>query len=106
MKDLEKSNHLVMLYELYHQLLTEKQQNYFEQYFFDDYSLSEIADEKGVSRNAVYDSLLKITVALNKFENGLHLLKKQQQRDEIYQKFKNMAEYEKIILELQAIDSE
>ncbi|WP_425380167.1 YlxM family DNA-binding protein [Spiroplasma endosymbiont of Stenodema calcarata] len=106
MKDLEKSNELIILYELYNSLLTSKQIGYFELYFFDDYSLSEIAGQKNVSRNAVYDSLLKITNTLHKFENNLQLGYKQQQRDIVYQQFAKINECAPLIKKLQEIDSD
>ncbi|WP_338954525.1 YlxM family DNA-binding protein [Spiroplasma endosymbiont of Polydrusus cervinus] len=106
MKDLEKSNELIILYELYSKLLTTKQKEYFELYFFDDYSLSEIAGLKSVSRNAVYDSLVKITSALQKFENNLQLGFKQHQRDIIYQEFENIKECVGLIKKLKKIDSD
>lgn len=106
MKDLTKSNDLILLYELYRELLTTKQREYFELYFFDDYSLSEIAGLKNVSRNAVYDSLVKITNALHKFENNLQLGYKQHQRDIIYQEFENIKECAGLIKKLKKIDSD
>ncbi|ALA98432.1 hypothetical protein SKUN_001574 [Spiroplasma kunkelii CR2-3x] len=106
MKDLANSNELILLYELYWKLLTTKQIKYFELYFFDDYSLSEIAGLKNVSRNAVYDSLVKITNALHKFENNLKLGYKQHQRDIIYQEFKNIKECAGLIKKLKKIDSD
>ncbi|GAA6238227.1 MAG: putative DNA-binding protein [Spiroplasma phoeniceum] len=106
MKDLAKSNELILLYELYRELLTTKQREYFELYFFDDYSLSEIAGLKNVSRNAVYDSLVKITNALHKFENNLQLGYKQHQRDIIYQEFENINECAGLIKKLKKIDSD
>ena len=41
----------------YAALLTDKQMNYIELYYADDYSLAEIAEEFGVSRQAVYDNI-------------------------------------------------
>lgn len=106
MKDLEKSNELIILYDLYNLLLTPKQIEYFELYFFDDYSLSEIAGQKNVSRNAVYDSLLKITNALHKFENNLQLCYKQQQREAVYKQFDKIDEYVQLIKKLKEIDND
>ncbi len=45
------------LFEFYAALLTDKQMNYIELYYADDYSLAEIAEKEfGVSRQAVYDN--------------------------------------------------
>ncbi|MDD3477846.1 MAG: sigma factor-like helix-turn-helix DNA-binding protein [Candidatus Izemoplasmatales bacterium] len=61
------------LFDLYQGLLTEKQKTYFQYYYLDDYSLSEIAEIQGVSRNAVHDQL-KIAIAhLEEYESVLKL---------------------------------
>ena len=57
---LEKKNKYNHLFDYYGCLLTEKQQEYFTSYYFDDMSLAEIADIYNVSRNAVHDQLKKI----------------------------------------------
>ena len=41
------------LYDLYKKLLTDKQQEYFEEYYFNNLSLSEISNDFDISRNAV-----------------------------------------------------
>ena len=59
--EIEKTNRMNALFEFYAALLTDKQMNYIELYYADDYSLAEIAEEFGVSRQAVYDlSLIHI----------------------------------------------
>ena len=47
--------HMTMLFDFYGELLTEKQREYFDLYYNDDLSLSEIAEKAGISRNTVYD---------------------------------------------------
>ena len=51
---------LTIVYDYYGELLTEKQQLYFEDYYFNNLSLQEIAINYNVSRNAVYNSLKEI----------------------------------------------
>ena len=51
--EIEKTNRMNALFEFYAALLTDKQMNYIELYYADDYSLAEIAEEFGVSRQAV-----------------------------------------------------
>ena len=53
--EMEKTNRMNALFEFYSTLLTEKQMNYMELYYADDFSLGEIAEEYEVSRQAVYD---------------------------------------------------
>ena len=57
---LEKKNKYNQLFDYYGCLLTQKQQEYFINYYFEDLSLSEIANMFNVSRNAVHDQLNKI----------------------------------------------
>ncbi len=65
---------LINLYDLYGELLTEKQQNYFEDYYFSNLSLSEIAENMDISRNAVYKQIKDAEANLLYYENHLHLL--------------------------------
>lgn len=61
------------LYDLYGDLLTEKQKIYFEDYYFNNLSLAEMAENYGVSRNAISKQLHIITQKLINFENKLKL---------------------------------
>lgn len=72
---LEKKEHLSNLFDFYESLLTSKQQEYFRYYYFDDLSLSEIANIYGVSRNAIYDVLQKTFSLLESYEEKLGLFK-------------------------------
>jgi predicted DNA-binding protein YlxM (UPF0122 family) len=78
---LEKTQNLVMLYDLYNPLLTDKQREYFEMYYFDDFSLAEIADNLTISRNAVFDALKKVNNILEEYESKLHLYEKGQKQE-------------------------
>ncbi len=55
--EIEKANHMNAIFEFYAALLTDKQMNYIELYYADDYSLAGIAEEFSVSRQAVYDNI-------------------------------------------------
>ena len=57
MDELKKSERLGDLYAYYGDLLTKGQQSYFEDYYYNDFSLGEIALNHQVSRQAVYDNL-------------------------------------------------
>ena len=58
MNDLNKSIELIKLYDLYQDLLTDKQRLYFEDYYFEDFSLAEIAEEKDMDAFAAVCDLL------------------------------------------------
>ncbi|WP_381414953.1 DNA-binding protein [Spiroplasma endosymbiont of Anurida maritima] len=67
---------IIALYDIYKELLTDKQKNYFETYYFDNLSLAEISEDLGVSRNAVYDALKTIVKTLNTYESKLKIKEK------------------------------
>lgn len=73
MDELTKNEQLGDLYAYYGSLLTEGQQNYFEEYYYDDLSLGEIAANHDVSRQAVYDNLKRSTKILLNYEEKLHM---------------------------------
>lgn len=73
---IDKKVYYSSLYDYYQKLLTEKQCNIFEDYYFNDYSLSEIADNLNVSRNAIWDILKKVEHNLEDYETKLELRKK------------------------------
>ncbi len=59
---------LSLLFDYYGDLLTEKQRTCFDLYYNQDLSLSEIAQEAGISRQGVYDSLSRAEAALRTME--------------------------------------
>ena len=103
---LEKKQHYIVLFDCYENLLTDKQKQYFKDYYFEDMSLSEIAQEYGVSRNAVFDQLNKVYNALEQYEEKLLLYSKFTQRQELYKKLSviNNDEVLKIVEELKNIE--
>ena len=105
MDNLEKNVRLSSLYDLYKNLLTEKQRQYFEEYYFNDESLKEVAENFNVSRNAIYLSLKEVEETLEDFESALALKAKQDQKAELLNKLKTNADEDslKIIEELEEI---
>ena len=73
---MDKKIYMNSLYDYYGDLLTDKQKEYFEEYYFKDLSLGEIADNKGVSRNAVYNQIKSAEEKLEFYENTLNLYSK------------------------------
>ena len=55
------------LYDLYQQLLTDKQRAYFEDYYFQNLSLGEMAENYQVSRNAIFRQLHIVTKKLEEY---------------------------------------
>ena len=76
--DLKEKIRLNELFDIYGELLTEKQQTYFEYYYLKDYSLSEISELLSVSRNAVHMQLKSVVSHLENYETKLNVLKNKQ----------------------------
>ena len=74
--EIEKTNRMNTLFEFYATLLTDKQMNYIELYYADDYSLAEIAEEFNISRQAVYDNIKRTEKVLESYEEKLHLVER------------------------------
>jgi len=62
---------MTMLYDFYGELLTERQREFFDFYYNDDLSLSEIAENAGISRQGVRDSVKRAEVQLTELEEHL-----------------------------------
>ena len=73
---MDKREELIELYDLYYSLLTDKQKEYFENYYFMDLSLTEIAENFEISRNAVFDQLKRVSAILYDYEDKLKLMDK------------------------------
>ena len=64
------------LYDFYGELLKDNQRGIYEDYILNDLSLSEIAEEKGISRQGVFDMVKRCEKNLEKYEEKLHLVDK------------------------------
>ena len=65
-----------LLYDFYGQLLPKRQRQVTELYHEENLSLSEIAEEFGISRQGVHDALKNGEKALNEYEEKLGLVEK------------------------------
>jgi hypothetical protein len=72
-----------LLYDFYGALLTDKQREVMALYHEENLSLSEIAQEFGISRQGVHDTLKKAEQALEDYENKLMLIDKFVKREEV-----------------------
>ena len=100
MELLEKRLYYIELLRLYGELLSDTQKDILEDYLECDLSLSEIADNRGISRAAVDDALKKGMKKLDVYESTLELNRKKQKIVEniqvLKEKFGNCKEIEEI----------
>ena len=64
----------VMLFDFYGELLTAKQRSYFHLHYNEDLSLSEIAEQEGISRQGVWDNIRRAEEALRQKEAKIGLV--------------------------------
>ena len=77
---MDKIIYLTNLFDYYGELLTDKQQTYFKDYYFNNLTLSEIAENENVSRNAIHkqikdseNKLLNYEKILKQYQNSLKI---------------------------------
>lgn len=80
---LEKVIYLGSLFDLYGNLLTQKQQQIFKCYYFDDISLSEIAQINAITKQAVKDCLDKTEKLLLLYEEKLKFYSKLRKQEQV-----------------------
>ena len=104
--NIDKKAYYAILFEYYKNLLTDKQIDTFICYYNEDYSLAEIADEFGTSRNAVCDTLKKVVSLLENYEEKLKLYEKDQKLNDYLNKLKNHVDDEgaKIIVDIEEME--
>ena len=70
---------MIILYDYYKELLTQKQHDYFEGYYFENESLQELSEEFQVSRNAIHKQVKETEEKLLEYEKKLKLYEKRKQ---------------------------
>lgn len=77
--ELENKLYIVALLDLYSGLLTPTKAEIMQSYYLSDIALSEIAETRNMSRQAVYDCVQSSTKKLKSFESKLQLFSLKQQ---------------------------
>lgn len=95
---LEELLHISELFDLYGALLTKKQQRCLTLHLFEDFSLSEIAENMGISRQAVHDMLHRSEQSMEEYEAKLGFLAQRRyirvELEDIYEKVRLLRERE------------
>ncbi|OYO87780.1 DNA-binding protein [Lachnotalea glycerini] len=73
---MEKIVEQALLYDFYGELLNNHQKQIYEDFVLNDFSLSEIAQEQGISRQGVHDLIKRCNHILAGYEEKLHLIDK------------------------------
>lgn len=76
MNEMDKIVEQGLLYDFYGELLTDHQKQIYEDAVYHDMSLSEIAEEQGISRQGVHDLIKRCNKILADYESKLHLVEK------------------------------
>lgn len=70
--------YITALYDIYGELLTNKQQEYFEDYYFNNLTLAEISENLGITRTAVHNQIKEAEEKLEHYEEILKLKEKKE----------------------------
>lgn len=71
---MKEAIYITQLFDYYGKLLTDKQKDYFIDYYIENLSLREISENYEVSRNAVFKQIKEAENKLKFYEENLHLL--------------------------------
>ena len=74
--EMEEMLRHALLYDFYGELLTEHQRKVYEDVVLNDYSLSEVADDLGISRQGVHDMVKRCNRLLDGYEEKLQLVQR------------------------------
>ena len=84
-----KNLEVAKLIDAYGRLLSEKQLSVLEQYYFEDYSLAEIAQNENISRQGVNEAIKRAENLLSVYEEKLNLIKKNNEATTLIKALKN-----------------
>lgn len=73
---MDNRDYLIILYDFYGELLNDKQREYFEDYYFNNLSLSEISENEDITRNAIHKHIKDACDKLNYYEEKLKINEK------------------------------
>ncbi len=79
----------ILLFDYYGDLLTDHQKNVLDEYFNEDLSMNEIADNLNISKSAVQDLIKRAIKQMQEYEDKLSLIKKGKQIKSILDKIKD-----------------
>ena len=103
----DKTLNCTMLFDFFGDMLTEKQQRYFDLYHNDDLTLSEIAESTGITKQGVYDIIKRAEKTLIEIEKKTGIIQKwRETRAELEQVVKDGVVVHPIVLSYFQLEGE
>ena len=91
---MEKNVRMAILFDYYGEMLTDKQKEYFDLYYNENLSLSEIAENDGISRQGVRDVIVRAETIMEDAEAKLGMIRQHQELEA------NLADVEALLTEI------
>lgn len=95
--EIEQIIKVSQLYDFYSELLSQKQKQYLNDYFFNDLSLTEISENYEISKQAVSNNIKRTIIELEQFEEKLNLIKLSSERLFLLNEIRKLTDNEEIL---------
>ena len=95
--EIEQVIKVSQLYDFYSELLSQKQKQYLNDYFFNDLSLTEISENYEISKQAVSNNIKRTIIELEQFEEKLNLIKLNNERLFLLNEIRKLTDNEEIL---------
>ena len=95
--EIEQIIKVSQLYDFYSELLSQKQKQYLNDYFFNDLSLTEISENYEISKQAVSNNIKRTIIELEQFEEKLNLIRLNNERLFILNEIRKLTDNEEIL---------
>ena len=95
--EIEQIIKVSQLYDFYSELLSQKQKQYLNDYFFNDLSLTEISENYEISKQAVSNNIKRTIIELEQFEEKLNLIKLNNERLFLLNEIRKFTDNEEIL---------
>lgn len=97
---MDKIYEQTMLFDFYGELLTEHQRAVYADALYNDMSLGEIAEERGISRQGVHDLIKRCDRILQEYESKLHLVERFSRARETVRKIQELTQADRAAKDL------
>ena len=95
--EIEQIIKVSQLYDFYSELLSQKQKQYLNDYFFNDLSLTEISENYEISKQAVSNNIKRTIIELEQFDEKLNLINLNNERLFLLNEIRKLTDNEEIL---------